>query len=163
MSHITLFVQVQGKAEIVEITVPEGVSERDLCSILARTAEIAFDEYAIFVDESEKHISSDCDQSVSDIKRGTRVHVSRCRRIKVMIHFNGQTVDHAFPPGARVKTVKMWAVRQFGLDPKDAAEHVLQICNKAERPSSDTPLHQLVHGTDCAVCFDLIPEKRVEG
>jgi hypothetical protein len=40
---------------------------------------------------------------------------------------------------------------------------VLQICNSADRPPSDTPLHQLVHGHDCSLCFDLVPEKRVEG
>jgi hypothetical protein len=49
------------------------------------------------------------------------------------------------------------------MDPKDAAEHVLQLCNSTDRPPSDTPLHQLVHGPHCALCFDLVPEKRVEG
>ena len=42
-------------------------------------------------------------------------------------------------------------------------EHVLQICNSKERPSSDTPLAALAHGCGCNVCFDLVPEKRVEG
>jgi hypothetical protein len=49
------------------------------------------------------------------------------------------------------------------LSPKDAAEHVLQLCNSTERPPSDTPLHQLVQGHACELCFDLVPEKRVEG
>jgi hypothetical protein len=58
--------------------------------------------------------------------------------------------------------VKAWAVREFHLDHKDAAEHVLQLCESAERPSGDTPLHTLLHG-GCALCFNLVPEKRVEG
>ena len=67
------------------------------------------------------------------------------------------------PPGARVRAVKEWAVRKFKMDPKDAADHVLQVCKSTARPASDTPLHQLLHGHDCALCFDLVPEKRVEG
>ena len=59
--------------------------------------------------------------------------------------------------------MKEWAARTFKMDPKDAAEHVLQICKSTERPASNTPLQQLVQGHTCAVCFDLVPEKRVEG
>jgi hypothetical protein len=61
-----------------------------------------------------------------------------------------------------VRAVKVWSVKQFGLDHKDAAEHVLQRCGSTDRPPSDTPLHTLLEG-DCALCFDLVPEKRVEG
>jgi hypothetical protein len=91
------------------------------------------------------------------------VHVTRCHRIKTTVHFLEKTAEHEFPPGARVRAVKEWAARIFKLDPKDAAEHVLQLCNATERPPSDTPLHQLVHGLSCDLCFDLVPEKRVEG
>ena len=49
------------------------------------------------------------------------------------------------------------------LNPKDAAEHVLQLCNSTKRPPSDTRLNELVQRHECAVCFDLVPEKRVEG
>jgi hypothetical protein len=59
--------------------------------------------------------------------------------------------------------VKAWAAQTFKLSAKDAAEHVLQLCNSTDRPPSDTPLHQLVHGHGCELCFDLVPEKRVEG
>jgi hypothetical protein len=51
----------------------------------------------------------------------------------------------------------------FGLSPKDAAEHVLQLCDSADHPPTDTLLHQLLSGHACALCFDPVPEKRVEG
>jgi hypothetical protein len=59
--------------------------------------------------------------------------------------------------------VKEWAVHKFELNPKDAAEHVLQLCQSTDRPSTDTPLLQLVGDHACTLCFDLVPDKRVEG
>jgi len=79
------------------------------------------------------------------------------------VHYLDRTIEHAFPPGARVRTVKAWAVHKLKISPTDAAEHVLQLCNSTDRPAGDTPLHELVTGHDCAVCFDFVPEKRVEG
>jgi hypothetical protein len=79
------------------------------------------------------------------------------------VNFLNKSSEETFPPGTRVRRVKDWAARKFRMDPKDAAEHVLQLCKSTERPPSDTPLQQLVTGHACAVCFDLVPEKRVEG
>jgi hypothetical protein len=120
-------------------------------------------EALIFLDEGADHLHGHRHEPVPGLEHGCRVHVSRCRRIKTTIHFLDMTAEHEFPPGARLRTVKEWAVREFKMNPKDAAEQVLQICNSTERPASDTPLHQLVHGHACTLCFDLVPEKRVEG
>jgi hypothetical protein len=117
----------------------------------------------VFVDDAEEHVCGERHAPVPGLKHGGRVHVCRCRRIATTVHFLDKTTEHLFPPGVRVRAVKAWAVHHFGMDPKDAAEHVLQICNSADRPASDTPLQQLVEGHHCKVCFDLVPEKRVEG
>lgn len=97
------------------------------------------------------------------IKRGCRIHVSKCRKIKVTVHYLEKTEERTFAPGARVKKVKAWAVETFKLNHHDAAEHVLQLCNSMDRPAADTPLHELTKAPVCSVCFDLVPEKRVEG
>jgi hypothetical protein len=97
------------------------------------------------------------------VKAGERIHVAHCRRIETTVNYLQLSETKGFSPGARVHTVKHWAVEKFGLDRKDAAEHVLQLCGTSTRPTSDTPLHTLVKGPGCALCFDLVPEHRVEG
>lgn len=54
-------------------------------------------------------------------------------------------------------------MHQFSLNAKDAGEHVLQICKTDKQPATDTPLSELVTGHECNLCFNLVPEKRVEG
>lgn len=163
MSRNTLFVQIEGRNGILEIEVGDAPPARDLFDRLAEAGVTFADDTFVFLDESETPLDRDCATPVKDLRHGARLHVSRCRKIAVTVRFVEKTVKRDFPPGVRVRTVKMWAAREFDLDRKDAAEHVLQLCNSKTRPTSDTPLHALVDGCACAVCFDLVPEKRVEG
>ena len=90
------------------------------------------------------------------------LHVHRCRKIKVAAAFNGKTEEALFSPGRTVGSVKTHvAVKIFGMDRSDAAEHVLQISGTTERPDADTHVGSLAR--NCAVTFDLVPLVRVEG
>lgn len=89
--------------------------------------------------------------------------VTRCKKIKVTVHYTDRTIERALAPGSRVRTVKQWALREFKLNPTDAGEQVLQLCNSRTLLPTDTALAELVSGHSCHICFDLVPEKRVEG
>lgn len=158
-----IFIQVQGRPGIIEAELSEALILGELHDIL-KEAGIPLDaETFIFIDEAEEPQHHERHHRIEGVKHGSRVHVSRCRRIRTTVHFLEKTAEREFSPGARVRAVKEWAVDTFKLSPKDAAEHVLQLCNSTKRPPSDTPLHELTQGHACAVCFDLVPEKRVEG
>jgi hypothetical protein len=163
MSKIIVFIQVHGRPGILEAELSEAASVGELHDVLAALGIKVDAETFVFIDNAELHVHGQRHEPIGQLKHGCRVHVSRCKRIKTAVHFLDKTAEHEFPPGARVRAVKAWAVDKFTLSPKDAAEHVMQLCKSTERPPSDTPLHQLVHGHDCALCFDLVPEKRVEG
>lgn len=163
MPQMVFFVQVQGDPRIIEVAVAENVTEAGLHNALSAGGVPVAPEFFVFIDEAEEHIPCDGDRPVPGANHGTRVHVARCRRIKTTVRFVDKTIERGFPPGARVRSVKKWAAHEFHLDHKDAAEHVLQICNSTKQPTSDSPLHALTHDHACAVCFDLVPEKRVEG
>jgi hypothetical protein len=163
MSKSIIFIQVHGRPGILEAEVSETATVGDLHDGLVAAGVTIEAEALIFVDEAEEPLPGERTERIHGLKHGTRVHVGRCHRIATTVHYLDKTAEHHFSPGARVRRVKAWAVEKFKLDPKDAAEHVLQICKSTERPSSDTPLHCLTHGHGCSICFDLVPEKRVEG
>lgn len=163
MTKILVFIQIHGQPGIAEADFPPSPTLGDLHDKLASLGVTLDEETFIFVDEAEEHEHGERHQPLHRLKHGSRVHVGRCRRIATTVNFLDKSEAREFAPGARVRAVKEWAVRVFHMDPKDAAEHVLQLCNSTERPSSDTPLHQLVQDHHCSLCFDLVPEKRVEG
>lgn len=92
------------------------------------------------------------------------LHVTKCRHVEVSVRFNGERAKRRFAPGATIGRVHHWAARRaFGLSPRDAAEHVLQIAGTDKRPDRDVHVGTLTGGAVCAVEFDLVPRKRVEG
>lgn len=163
MSTLTVFVQVHGRAGILDGELPESVTIGEINRMLDSLGVERDGETVIFIDESEHHVEGNTDHRLEHVRHGSRIHVCRCRRVKVKVHFLNGTTEHEFAPGARVRAVKQFAVHKFGLSPKDAAEHVLQLCGSTKRPPSDTPLNELLGKHECALCFDLVPEKRVEG
>lgn len=162
MPKLTLFVQIQGEPNVIEVAVNENLTESELLKALVGAGISLSPDQFVFIDETQEPISND-GKRPAEVSQGTRVHVARCRRIKTTVNYLEKTIERDFAAGARVRSVKKWAMKEFELDKKDAAEHVLQLCKSAQRPSTDTPLHALVQGSNCAVCFDLVPEIRVEG
>lgn len=160
-----VFIQVQGSDSLVEATLPAEPTYEQLFEILAKRGVELGDGSFVFLDEEDEPLTRKPKKGelLPPIKRGCRIHVTKCRKIKVTVNYLEKTADQTFAPGARVKKVKAWAVKTFGLDANDAAEHVLQLCGSTDRPATDTTLRQLTAAPVCSVCFDLVPEKRVEG
>lgn len=163
MPNLTVFIQVHGRLGILEAELPESATFGELNKLIDALGVEHDANTFIFVDEVENHLQGDQHARIGHIRHGSPIHVCRCRRVKVKIHFTDKIAENEFAPGARVRTVKEFAVHKFRLNPKDAAEHVLQICGSTKRPASDTPLNELLGKDECALCFDLVPEKRVEG
>jgi len=163
MPTLSLFVQEHGHPAIREILIEEVVSARGLHAALITAGVVLTDDTLVFLDEVDSPLDRHGDEPLGHLHHGHRVHVTRCRHIEVTVNYLERQAQRKFSPSRRIRAVKEWAVSEFGLDHKDAAEHVLQVCNSKERPTSDTPLHTLLHGHGCHLCFDLVPEKRVEG
>ncbi len=159
MSKIA-FIEAEGVEAVREAALPDEVSHAALLEAL-QAAGVTVDGVSVFFDEEDEPF--DAKSKPRHVKDGVRIHITRCKKIAVTIHYLDQTAEQKFAPGARVKSVKAWAVRHFRIDKGDAAEHVLQICNSQDQPPTDTPLQKLTKASVCAVCFDLVPEKRVEG
>jgi hypothetical protein len=95
---------------------------------------------------------------------GAKLHLHRCHHIDVAVNFAGKTVTRRFAPSATVAKVKHWAaVKEFGMTPDEAGEHVLQIAGMKDRPTPGTHIGTLGTCPACAVRFDLVPDQRVNG
>lgn len=158
----TIFIQSHDRSGIIEAVLKDAATHGDLHDVLLAAGLPIDTDTFIFINEDEQHLHGERHHPVLGIKHGARIHVTRSKRTKAIVHFLDQTEEHEFPPGVRVRTVKAKAVHAFQMTPADAADHVLQLCNSTERPTSDTTLHELAKGCS-AICFDLVPEKRVEG
>ncbi|MHB8270248.1 hypothetical protein [Bradyrhizobium sp.] len=116
-------------------------------------------------DCADEHAPVDIDLTLAvlEIHRHRHVHVHRCRHVAVEVNFGKDTKRHRFSPNTTVGVATEWARRKFHLDPAVAGEFVLQVCGSLTQPRSTEHLGDLVQGTECSICFDLVKEITPKG
>ena len=98
MSKIIVFVQVHGRAEVLEADFSNIPTLGEFRAAL-ETAGIKLDpESFIFIDEDEEHICGDEHNPVHRLKHGCRVHICRCKRIKTKVHYLEKICRARIPP-----------------------------------------------------------------
>lgn len=163
---IELFLQGEGIPEIQLIRVLRHCTVRELIEkARAIPGPLSPGDAAttLLLEDSDEELALDATLQQAGIRHRQRVHCHRCRRIEVMVNFNGASKARQFPPSQTVAKVKHWADDQFGLKGVDTTEHALQLCGNSTRPDEDIHLGALVRFPHCTLCFDLVPKKRVEG
>src|SRR5438105_15933268 len=106
MSKLTLFVQLQDKPGITEVEVPAPPTVDEIQGVMKAAGIDADKDWNVFVDEADEPLKPRHNEVLEGLKTGARIHVTRCKKINVTVHFQDKTIDRAFPPGARVRAVK---------------------------------------------------------
>lgn len=164
MENIDVFVQVQGDTRTEIITLPEGETVDALVRAVAqKSLPVPADGGLVFVEEDEEPVAGNLTLEAAKIKHKSRVHIHRCKRIEVTVHFKDKTEKRDFAPSATVKRVLKWALDEFIKHGADQADHALQLCESEDRPNVDIQIGALVKDSHCQLCFDLVPTHRVEG
>lgn len=160
-----ILLQGEDIPDIQLVTLERGKKVADLLAEAARLRkDKGEDGHCVFSEDSEEPLAEHDELPHDPNGKPGRFHVHRCRRITVTVTFNGVSEERVFGPGVPLATVKKWAaIRAFGMDPGDAAEHVLQLTGTSDRPEPDTHIGALVSCPACSLAFDLVPLKRVEG
>lgn len=165
MNKITLFVQFEGSSNIELIELSDTATSADLiCSAIERgLPEDARGEALIFLEDKEDALDAGLPLTAQGVKNKDRVTLHRCKRVEASVAFNARLEQRKFNPAATVGRVKRWFVKEIGMTPVDASEHVLQITGTSRRPDEDVPIGTLVTRGTCSVAFTFVPRKRVEG
>lgn len=163
METIQVFVQVEGDLRQEVVTVPATATVGDIIRAAAqKPLPVPAEGGLLFVGEDDDPVDAALSLKDAKIKKHSKVHISRCRKIAVKVHFKDKTKDRIFSPATTVKTVRDWALHEFIQHSTDQVDHQLQLCESTVRPELTTQLGSLAK-RDCSVCFDLVPVQRVEG
>ena len=163
MNLIDLFCQGEGIGEISHIELEPDASFAILKSRLAEQHRIP-DDVLLFIEDEDEPVDETVLVKDRATATGLKVHIHRCRYVKVIVMFNGKTVDCHFAPSATVARVKRWATeKEFGMSEDEASEHVLQIAGTHDRPAPGTHIGALTDDKVDSLSFDLVPDERVNG
>ncbi len=165
MSNLSFFLQFEGSRIVELIEMPTTATPEDVIDAAVRLgfAEGGRGEALVFLEDREEPADRKKSLESQGGKHKGRVVVHRCRKIEVAVQFNAETAHRTFAPVATVEQVKRWFVREIGMKPVDASEHVLQITGTTDRPDPDVHIGALASHATCSLKFTLVPRKRVEG
>ena len=155
MSEINIFVQGTEIPEVCHLKLPA-----DATTVVLRK-QWPEEDLLFFAEDSEFPLKEDA--VLAEYGQVHRFHVHRCRGVEVVLFFNGKEVHSKFSPATTLARVKQRAACEFGIEPDDAAELVLQIPGGEVRPDPSTHLGALVTGEECSQKLDLVPQDRVNG
>jgi hypothetical protein len=167
--ELQVFVQGEGLGQIRLVKADAGSTIGELVADLAErfggdfAAAAGSGGLAVTLENDDRELPASSTLEQAGVTDRKRVHVHRCRKVRVSVNFNGATATDDFPPANTVGKVKKWADKKFEIDEADATEHALQLCGTADRPDEDAHVGTLTNGTACSICFDLVPKRRVEG
>lgn len=158
---INVFLQseVLADVEVVEID-SAAVGGLHAACMAKLPREHAGSEFILFIEDLDEERPFD---GMKELPEGLRVHLHRHKRIDVTVRYNGKEVKGTFRPAATVGRVKLWAVKDFGIKPSDAAELMLQVAGTQIRPDKDVHIGTLVKAPAHSIVFDLVPSPRVNG
>lgn len=97
MTHI-VFIAVQGHDRLVEVDLPENASIEIVHATVKATGIEIDQEFILFHDEDDEPIEWQGHKRPHRIKHGAKLHLARCRKIDVTIHYLEQTKHHSFAP-----------------------------------------------------------------
>lgn len=163
MATIGVFYQREGGGDIDFLEIDSALSIAKLkAAIGAKHGEEP--EALVFPEDADEAISEDATIDSIAGPRGVKVHIHRCRRVNVVVHFADRTLERAFAPGATIARIKRWAAEdELKMSPEEASEHVLQLTGSTTRPRPNTHVGTLAQCPTCSVSFDLVPDQRVNG
>ncbi len=161
--NIDIFYQGEGVSTIEHVELDEKLTFAKLKQQL-KTKHGFCNETLLFLEDADGPVDEATHINDHAIKSVLKVHFSRRRKVTVKVSFNGETVERRFAPSATLTRIKRWATkRKFHMSEEDASEHVLQIEGNHTRPPVNTHVGCLVTGPHARVCFDLVPDERVNG
>ena len=173
MASLQIFVQGEGKREIRVLELPPHSTVHELAKAAQSHGLAPFsvsdkeagDTVAVYAEGGDAALPAGATLEAVGVGNHSSVHLSRCTRVSVTVHYNGRNVSETFGPGVPMRRVKEWAVGKngFDLNPVDAAEHALQLTGTSDRPDEDVHIGSLVGTSGCQVEFDLVAKVRVEG
>ena len=167
IDQIELFIQGEGIAKITLVKVHPKDTVADIVKVAREHGLSVPEDSEVFVFIENTYVPLELDLKIDEVGLAprSRVHIHRCKGVEVTVNYNPDQKKGFFPPSATVDWVKEWAVGkdQYDMSPVDATEHVLQVCNSADRPDGDVHIGTLVEFSDGTLCFDLVPKQRVEG
>lgn len=162
----TVYVSIEGEGAVLTAECEAGDTLGAMLAALnhAHGRQDLLD-FAVSVENEEAETAATL--AVRDVfgtERRGRIHLHRCRSVKVGVEYNGRSVGHQFPPSATIHRVMAWAVGPSGFKvEEDAHDLTLQARGTSVPLAPNIHIGTLVLKGQCDLQLELVPKDRPQG
>lgn len=150
------FIEIGSETKISEI-----VKEFEAITGVASTKEASVECYA---DDADSPLDKSSTAGSMKIDKRSHVHCHRCRKVEVVVTYNGREEKFSFPPQTKAEKVFKKAIKEFKISDSDASNLVLRLDNgQGEILQDDDHIGSFVSYPACHLSLYLTPKKQVQG
>lgn len=163
MKSIDIFYQGDGIPALEHIETDAETTFGALLALIVKKHGLD-DECLLFLEDEDEPADGEAAIGKKASRAGIKVHIHRCRKVAVSVHFKDKTVRDEFPPSATIARIKRWAaVRKLGMTEEEASHHHLQLTGTTDQPNPSIHVGTLARCPKCNVEFDLVTTPIVNG
>jgi hypothetical protein len=164
VKEIELYVHSLGDADPKLIKIDEESTVEDLIKKVEGVAGLPSGvDYFILLESAEEILAGKRKLSECGIKHRHHLHCHSCRRIHVVVSYNGVQKEQQFAPSTKIRAVLKWALYAFELRGADAEGKVLRLADTGAELFADAHIGSFAEPHRCQVKLALTPLVRVEG
>lgn len=144
-----------------ETTVSEIVKEFETITGVTSTTEAPVECYT---DTGDSPLNKSSIAGSMGIDKRSHVHCHRCRKVEVVVSYNGREESISFPPQTKSEKVFQKAIKEFKISNSEANSLVLRLGNgQGEILQEDDHIGSFVSYPACHLILYLTPKKQVQG
>ncbi len=150
------FIEIDSEANVSEI-----IKEFEAITGVASTREAPVECYA---EDDDNPIDKSSTAGSRKIDKRSHVHCHRCRKVEVVVMYNGREEKLSFPPQTKAEKVFKKEIKEFRISDSDASNLVLRLGNaQGEILQDDDHIGSFVNYPACHLALYLTPKKQVQG
>jgi len=120
------------------------------------------DEIDLFIEDEEDHRPKDHTCKEAGIEKRMHIHCHRCKKIEVVITYNGDDKSFHESPSATAGKIMKKAIHAFNISEGDAGDYLLKLDDKTVLQPSDH-IGSFAAYPRCQVKLYLTPTKPIQG
>jgi hypothetical protein len=162
VKEIELYIHSFGNADPSLVRIDEEATVEELTKKIESVAGLPSGvEHFVFIESTEEVVEGKRRLCDCGIKHRHHLHCHSCKRVHVIVSYNGAQKEHQFVPSTKIRAVLKWALYAFELRGADAEGKVLRLGDS--ELLGDAHIGSFAKPQACQVHLALTPIVRVEG
>lgn len=148
--------------KLIEVSEDASVNEVIIKYNQEFSTSYKLEDVELFIEDEEGLKQKDEVGEKAGLKMKAHIHCHRCKKIAVVISYNGENKQFHFPPSITAKVILRQGVHAFNISPSDAGDYLLKLDDKTILQPSDH-IGSYASFPHCQVILFLTPTKPVQG